>query len=109
MPFRMAGPGPIEIQARASGKDNVEIIFSDNGCGMSLDVRRRAFDPFFTTRRDQGGTGLGLHIVYSIVTNRLGGRLDLDSEPGKRHAHPDHPAARGAAGAGGGVAMRWGS
>lgn len=75
--------GTIEIQARASGKDNVEIIFSDNGCGMSLDVRRRAFDPFFTTRRDQGGTGLGLHIVYSVVTNRLGGRLDLDSEPGK--------------------------
>jgi len=74
--------GTIEIQARASGKDNVEIIFADNGCGMSLDVRRRAFDPFFTTRRDQGGTGLGLHIVYSIVTNRLGGRLDLDSEPG---------------------------
>jgi signal transduction histidine kinase len=36
----------------------------------------------FTTRRDQGGTGLGLHIVYSIVTTRLGGRLDLDSEPG---------------------------
>jgi PAS domain S-box-containing protein len=75
-------PGIIEIQARASGKDNVEILFADNGCGMSLDVRRRAFDPFFTTRRDQGGTGLGLHIVYSIVTNRLGGRLDLDSAPG---------------------------
>jgi PAS domain S-box-containing protein len=74
--------GMIEIQARESGRDNVEIIFSDNGCGMSLDVRRRAFDPFFTTRRDQGGTGLGLHIVYNIVTNRLGGRLDLDSEPG---------------------------
>jgi PAS domain S-box-containing protein len=75
-------PGAIDIQVRASGLDHVEIIFSDNGCGMSLDVRRRAFDPFFTTRRDQGGTGLGLHIVYSIVTNRLGGRLDLDSEPG---------------------------
>jgi PAS domain S-box-containing protein len=75
-------PGAVDIQVRASGKDNVEILFSDNGCGMSLDVRRRAFDPFFTTRRDQGGTGLGLHIVYSIVTNRLGGRLDLDSEPG---------------------------
>jgi PAS domain S-box-containing protein len=80
--FPKGGPGVVDIQARASGKDNVEIIFSDNGCGMSLDVRRRAFDPFFTTRRDQGGTGLGLHIVYSIVTNRLGGRLDLDSEPG---------------------------
>jgi PAS domain S-box-containing protein len=75
-------PGAVDIQVRASGKDNVEILFSDDGCGMSLDVRRRAFDPFFTTRRDQGGTGLGLHIVYSIVTNRLGGRLDLDSEPG---------------------------
>jgi PAS domain S-box-containing protein len=75
-------PGAVDIQVRESGKNNVEIIFSDNGCGMSLDVRRRAFDPFFTTRRDQGGTGLGLHIVYSIVTNRLGGRLDLDSEPG---------------------------
>ena len=76
-------PGTVDIQARESGRDNVEILFSDNGCGMSLDVRRRAFDPFFTTRRDQGGTGLGLHIVYSIVTSRLGGRLDLDSEPGK--------------------------
>jgi PAS domain S-box-containing protein len=75
-------PGLIEILARESGRDNVEIMFSDDGCGMSLDVRRRAFDPFFTTRRDQGGTGLGLHIVYNIVTNRLGGRLDLDSEPG---------------------------
>jgi PAS domain S-box-containing protein len=74
--------GAVDIQVRASGKDNVEIIFSDNGVGMSMDVRRRAFDPFFTTRRDQGGTGLGLHIVYSIVTTRLGGRLDLDSEPG---------------------------
>jgi len=75
--------GTVDIRAREAGKDNVEIIFSDDGCGMSLDVRRRAFDPFFTTRRDQGGTGLGLHIVYSIVTNRLGGRLELDSEPGR--------------------------
>src|SRR3954464_14953478 len=76
-------PGAVDIRVREAGKDKVEIIFSDNGCGMSLDVRRRAFDPFFTTRRDQGGTGLGLHIVYSVVTNRLGGRLKLQSEPGK--------------------------
>jgi PAS domain S-box-containing protein len=75
-------PGAVDIKVRESGQDNVEILFSDDGCGMSLDVRRRAFDPFFTTRRDQGGTGLGLHIVYNIVTNRLGGRLDLDSVPG---------------------------
>jgi signal transduction histidine kinase len=74
--------GIVEIRVRESGRDNVEVLFSDNGVGMSIDVRRRAFDPFFTTRRDQGGTGLGLHIVYSIVTTRLGGRLDLDSAPG---------------------------
>ena len=39
---------------------------------MSPEVGRQVFDPFFTTRRDQGSTGLGLHIVHNIVTNRLG-------------------------------------
>ena len=68
---------------REAGRDNVEILFSDNGCGMSPDVRRKAFDPFFTTRRDKGGTGLGLHIVYNIVSSRLGGRLELDSGSGE--------------------------
>ena len=75
--------GTVDVKVQASGNDHVEILFSDDGCGMSLDVRRKAFDPFFTTRRDQGGTGLGLHIVYSIVTDCLGGRLNLDSEPGR--------------------------
>jgi PAS domain S-box-containing protein len=75
--------GIIDIRVLASGNDHVEIVFSDNGCGMSSSVRRQAFDPFFTTRRDHGSTGLGLHIVYSIVTNGLGGRLTLDSKPGE--------------------------
>jgi signal transduction histidine kinase len=75
--------GAVDISVRGVNQENVEILFSDNGCGMSPDVRRKAFDPFFTTRRDQGGTGLGLHIVYNIVTNRLGGRLDLDSGSGE--------------------------
>jgi signal transduction histidine kinase len=75
--------GIVDIRVRASGNDNVEVVFSDDGCGMNLDVKRQAFDPFFTTRRDQGGTGLGLHIVHNIVTNCLGGRLKLDSEPGE--------------------------
>ena len=75
--------GAMGIKVRASGRDHVEIVFSDDGCGMSEEVRRKAFDPFFTTRRDHGSTGLGLHIVHSIVTNYLGGRLNLDSEPGK--------------------------
>jgi PAS domain S-box-containing protein len=75
--------GKIAIKVSASSADEVEIIFTDDGCGMSADVWRQAFDPFFTTRRHQGCTGLGLHIVYSIVTDRLGGHLDLKSEPGK--------------------------
>jgi signal transduction histidine kinase len=75
--------GVIGIEVRASGAADVEILFSDNGSGMSLDGRRKAFDPFFTTRRDQGCTGLGLHIVYTIVTNCLGGRVNLESAPGE--------------------------
>ena len=75
--------GAVDIVVRRVGGDNVQILFSDNGCGMSPDVQRKAFDPFFTTRRDQGGTGLGLHIVYNIVTSRLGGRLELDSGSGQ--------------------------
>jgi PAS domain S-box-containing protein len=74
--------GAIDVQLRGIDRDHVVIVFSDDGCGMSADVRRQAFDPFFTTRRHEGKIGLGLHIVYNIVTNRLGGRLDLDSEPG---------------------------
>jgi len=68
-----------QITARAFDKDNVEILISDDGCGMTPEIQRQAFDPFFTTRRDQGRVGLGLHIVYNIVTNRLGGRIDLDT------------------------------
>jgi PAS domain S-box-containing protein len=75
--------GTIDIKVQAAGSDAVDIHFSDDGCGMNPDVRRKAFDPFFTTRRHQGSTGLGLHIVHTIVTNYLGGRLDLDSKPGK--------------------------
>jgi PAS domain S-box-containing protein len=74
--------GTVTIKVRASGEDRVEILFSDDGCGMSAEVRRQAFDPFFTTRHHLGSTGLGLHILHNIVTNRLGGRLDLDSSPG---------------------------
>jgi signal transduction histidine kinase len=75
--------GAIDVTVRSSGGDKVEILFADNGCGMSADVRRQAFNPFFTTRRESGSTGLGLHIVHNIVTNRLGGQLNVDSAPGE--------------------------
>ena len=41
----------LAIKIRASGEESIEILFSDDGCGMSAEVRRQAFDPFFTTRR----------------------------------------------------------
>lgn len=75
--------GAISISARPRGRDEIEIIFADNGVGMTPDVQRQAFDPFFTTRRNEGGTGLGLHIVYNLVTQQLGGRMMLESRPGQ--------------------------
>ncbi|WP_159005930.1 HAMP domain-containing sensor histidine kinase [Bradyrhizobium sp. S69] len=75
--------GTISIAARARGPDDIEIIFADDGAGMTPDVQRQAFDPFFTTRRNEGGTGLGLHIVYNLVTQQLGGRMMLDSRLGQ--------------------------
>ncbi len=75
--------GTISITARPRGADDIEIIFADNGAGMTPDVQRQAFDPFFTTRRNEGGTGLGLHIVYNLVTQQLGGRMMLESREGQ--------------------------
>ncbi|WP_375412187.1 ATP-binding protein [uncultured Bradyrhizobium sp.] len=75
--------GAIAISARPRGNDDIEIIFADNGAGMTPDVQRQAFDPFFTTRRNEGGTGLGLHIVYNLVTQQLGGRMMLESRLGQ--------------------------
>jgi signal transduction histidine kinase len=75
--------GTISIAARPRGQDDVEINFADNGAGMTPDVQRQAFDPFFTTRRNEGGTGLGLHIVYNLVTQQLGGRMMLESRLGQ--------------------------
>jgi signal transduction histidine kinase len=75
--------GTISIMAKPRGHDDVEIIFADNGAGMTPEVQRQAFDPFFTTRRNEGGTGLGLHIVYNLVTQQLGGRMMLESRLGQ--------------------------
>jgi signal transduction histidine kinase len=74
-------PGTIVVRARPVDAGHVEISFVDDGAGMSEDLQRRVFDPFFTTRRSQGGTGLGLHIVYNLVTRQLGGRIALSSAP----------------------------
>ena len=75
--------GQISIRGRMLDRDTAELVVADDGTGMAEDVARRAFEPFFTTRRGSGGSGLGLHIVYNIVNRRLGGRISLDSSPGQ--------------------------
>lgn len=63
--------GKIEIQTVAE-EDNIKIIFSDNGIGISSEIREKIFDPFFTTKEVGKGTGLGLSIVYRIIENHHG-------------------------------------
>lgn len=60
---------------------DVMIRYCDNGRGMPESVRMRVFEPFFTTRRNRGGMGLGLYLVYTIVTQRLSGSISIDSAP----------------------------
>ncbi len=65
------------------GGHAVRITVSDNGCGIPLAHQSRVFEPFFTTKMGQGGTGLGLNIVYNIVTDILGGTIQLQSTVGE--------------------------
>jgi PAS domain S-box-containing protein len=61
----------------------INIVFSDNGKGVSPEVLPRIFDPFITTARGQGSSGLGAHIVYNLVTQKLHGHIEASSELGK--------------------------
>lgn len=74
--------GEMSITSRLSDEKHVEIVFADNGVGISDADQKRVFDPFFTTKLGQGGSGLGMHIVYNLVTDVLGGEIRLQSTPG---------------------------
>jgi signal transduction histidine kinase len=58
------------------------ITYNDDGCGISPEDLKRIFEPFFTTARHAGGTGLGLYIVYNLVTQKLGGQIQAESNMG---------------------------
>ncbi|PXX40381.1 ATP-binding protein [Undibacterium pigrum] len=75
--------GTVTITARISDEDTVEIIVRDDGKGIAEVNLGRIFDPFFTTRLGQGGSGLGLNIVYNLVTGVLGGNISVESQLGK--------------------------
>lgn len=67
----------------AEDANPLRLAVIDDGMGMSLAVQERAFEPFFSTRLGQGGSGLGLSIVRNIVVAMLGGRIGLHSSPGQ--------------------------
>ncbi|WP_244230830.1 sensor histidine kinase [Vibrio ouci] len=64
-----------------NGKLN--IVVEDNGVGISPENQKKIFQPFFTTLRAKGGTGLGMHMVYNICTQKLAGVIDVKSEVNK--------------------------
>ncbi|WP_227869716.1 sensor histidine kinase [Undibacterium parvum] len=70
--------GTISIVAHLEGEANKDLYvsFSDDGVGATPEVLRRMFEPFFTTRFGQGGSGLGMHVVYTLM-QRLGGTIEV--------------------------------
>jgi CheY-like chemotaxis protein len=74
----------------------VRLTVRDTGCGMTPEVREHLFEPYFTTKQDSGGTGLGLATVYGVVT-KAGGRIEVQSQPGEGACFEiDFPARAGA-------------
>jgi signal transduction histidine kinase len=74
--------GVIDIMTQRL-KDDIEIRLTDNGKGMTEEVQTCIFDPFFTTSRSTGGSGLGLHVVYNLVTQTLLGSINCQSMAGE--------------------------
>jgi signal transduction histidine kinase/HAMP domain-containing protein len=74
--------GTLTITVADQG-DEVALSFADDGRGIPAENLPRIFDPFFTTRRSSGGSGLGLHIVFNVVTGSLNGQVEVASEVGR--------------------------
>ena len=81
--FDGEGRGTVTITARFFDVDNLEMVVRDNGKGIAPANLGRIFDPFFTTRLGQGGSGLGLNIVYNLVKDVLGGDIAVRSYLGR--------------------------
>lgn len=81
--FSERSQGCIQITARARPDDWVSLSVKDDGCGIPLELQKHIFDPFYTTKLGQGGSGLGLHITFNLITGVLGGRIDVDSVEGQ--------------------------
>ncbi len=73
--------GHITINFRRA-EERIILEYADDGEGIPPENLSKIFEPFFTTKRGQGGSGLGLHIVYNLVTQKLGGRIQCESQIG---------------------------
>ncbi|MBB1333097.1 HAMP domain-containing histidine kinase [Pseudoalteromonas sp. SG43-7] len=69
----------IEITVERN-ESSLSINYYDNGIGVDKSVKKRIFDPFVTTKRGEGGSGLGMHLVYNLVTQALGGNVYFDDQ-----------------------------
>ncbi len=74
--------GQVDIVAQAVSQDVVRLTVRDYGRGIANEALSKVFDPFYTTRMGQGGSGLGLSIVYSLITHSLAGKISVDSKVG---------------------------
>ncbi|QPF75081.1 GAF domain-containing protein [Roseateles sp. DAIF2] len=81
--FEGRSGGRMRLSAEAMGADWVRLVFSDDGRGIPAEQLPRIFDPFFTTKMGRGGSGLGLHICYTIVSSLLGGQISVSSVAGQ--------------------------
>lgn len=73
--------GKIEIKVEYANNKCV-ITYSDDGCGIEEKIKQKIFDPFVTTKRGEGGSGLGMHLVYNLVTQALNGHITVQSRLG---------------------------
>lgn len=80
--FEARSSARIVISAAEIEQEQVMLNFSDDGVGMTQKTLHQVFDPFFTTKMGQGGSGLGMNIVYNLVTGMLGGSIGIASTPG---------------------------
>ena len=78
----MGEGGRLTVRTAAEPGDAVRLSVSDTGVGMTPEVRARIFDPFFSTKHETKGVGLGLAVVYGIV-QRHEGRIEVESQPGR--------------------------
>jgi len=81
--FEGRAQGTMRLVMARGGQHNVKMAFSDDGAGIPKADMQRVFDPFFTTKLGSGGSGLGLHIVYTLVTRVLGGKIQATSKEGQ--------------------------